>query len=228
MAPQEEIKHARHLPCHTITASAFITSLPFSSQSIIHYPMNFDLTDLDYNFDLTRCASQVPGPDVSPQQAFGQGFTYSQEPLLVDPIMDLEGSPSIKVESSSSASYTKCLLDDQKRPGLVCHNSTGNDVDCLMKTIQSKVGDASHVLRSRSVSCRNLQTISGSSSETAATSVPSNSSFRRRYLCDVPSCSKVFTQKTHLDIHIRAHTGYKPYVILSTLDTSEIMVADRH
>ena len=34
----------------------------------------------------------------------------------------------------------------------------------------------------------------------------------RRYTCDFPDCNKSFCQKTHLDIHRRAHTGDKPYV----------------
>ena len=34
----------------------------------------------------------------------------------------------------------------------------------------------------------------------------------KRYTCDFPDCNKSFCQKTHLDIHRRAHTGDKPYV----------------
>lgn len=34
----------------------------------------------------------------------------------------------------------------------------------------------------------------------------------KRYTCDFPDCNKSFSQKTHLDIHRRAHTGDKPYV----------------
>ena len=35
---------------------------------------------------------------------------------------------------------------------------------------------------------------------------------RRRYECDQPDCGKGFCQKTHLEIHMRAHTGVKPFV----------------
>ena len=35
---------------------------------------------------------------------------------------------------------------------------------------------------------------------------------KKRYECDVPGCNKSFFQKTHLDIHSRAHTGDKPFV----------------
>jgi hypothetical protein len=35
---------------------------------------------------------------------------------------------------------------------------------------------------------------------------------KKRYLCTIEGCAKSFYQKTHLDIHERAHTGAKPYV----------------
>lgn len=35
---------------------------------------------------------------------------------------------------------------------------------------------------------------------------------KKRYSCNLPNCGKSFYQKTHLEIHIRAHTGVKPYV----------------
>jgi hypothetical protein len=35
---------------------------------------------------------------------------------------------------------------------------------------------------------------------------------KKRYQCTIEHCTKSFYQKTHLDIHVRAHTGDKPYV----------------
>ncbi|KAL4899264.1 hypothetical protein BDW74DRAFT_171637 [Aspergillus multicolor] len=35
---------------------------------------------------------------------------------------------------------------------------------------------------------------------------------KRKYTCTLPHCGKSFAQKTHLDIHTRAHTGDKPFV----------------
>ena len=37
---------------------------------------------------------------------------------------------------------------------------------------------------------------------------------KKRYQCTMPDCDKSFYQKTHLEIHIRAHTGVKPFVSL--------------
>lgn len=46
---------------------------------------------------------------------------------------------------------------------------------------------------------------------------------RKRYPCPMPDCGKGFYQKTHLEIHVRAHTGAKPFVSLPLL-TLEIKV----
>ncbi|CAG7981775.1 unnamed protein product [Penicillium nalgiovense] len=40
----------------------------------------------------------------------------------------------------------------------------------------------------------------------------SRSGKKRKYNCSLPGCGKSFAQKTHLDIHIRAHTGDKPFI----------------
>ncbi|KAI9844104.1 MAG: hypothetical protein M1837_005818 [Sclerophora amabilis] len=34
---------------------------------------------------------------------------------------------------------------------------------------------------------------------------------KKRYECEIPGCGKAFSQKTHLEIHTRAHTGVKPF-----------------
>ena len=35
---------------------------------------------------------------------------------------------------------------------------------------------------------------------------------KKRYVCEIAGCQKSFSQKTHLAIHRRAHTGEQPYV----------------
>ncbi|KAJ5755283.1 hypothetical protein N7533_004826 [Penicillium manginii] len=40
----------------------------------------------------------------------------------------------------------------------------------------------------------------------------SRSGKQRKYTCTLPNCGKSFAQKTHLDIHTRAHTGDKPFI----------------
>ena len=45
----------------------------------------------------------------------------------------------------------------------------------------------------------------------------SRSGKKRKYTCTTPNCGKSFAQKTHLDIHTRAHTGDKPFVSTTCL-----------
>ncbi|KAJ4991690.1 Asparagine-rich zinc finger protein AZF1 [Stagonosporopsis vannaccii] len=69
------------------------------------------------------------------------------------------------------------------------------DVDTLMKAIQAKQPDSQ---QSSQVNKEEEQKASQKS--------------RKRYQCNMPGCSKSFYQKTHLEIHVRAHTGAKPFI----------------
>ncbi|KAL1608807.1 DNA-binding transcription factor [Nothophoma quercina] len=69
------------------------------------------------------------------------------------------------------------------------------DVDTLMKAIQAKQPDSPQPRQpSKEEDIR-----------------PSQKP-RKRYQCNMPGCDKSFYQKTHLEIHVRAHTGAKPFV----------------
>jgi hypothetical protein len=109
----------------------------------------------------------------------------------------------------------------------------GTDVDTLMKAIQSKakqppnkpqqsspidqsksvvgspasvpVSNAHHRIPHSFVQEEKQRLTSGDSQDEKLTS-------KKRYECDIPGCNKSFYQKTHLEIHVRAHTGAKPYV----------------
>lgn len=88
--------------------------------------------------------------------------------------------------SSESASPTDSL--DDSKPAIF-----STDIDVLMRAIQSKEGSDRR---------SNRQQASGSQ--------PTRP--RKKYTCQQPECFKSFYQKTHLEIHNRAHTGVKPFV----------------
>ncbi|KAI9661628.1 MAG: hypothetical protein M1821_008866 [Bathelium mastoideum] len=48
--------------------------------------------------------------------------------------------------------------------------------------------------------------------ENTETTIAGQSKGKKRYQCTMPDCDKSFYQKTHLEIHIRAHTGVKPFL----------------
>ncbi|EYB27584.1 hypothetical protein FG05_13123 [Fusarium graminearum] len=84
------------------------------------------------------------------------------------------------------------------------------EVDELMKAIQRKAEmqpDAGHQPLTPGMS-----PVSDASLESHGTPTPmGDKSQRKRYHCNGPNCQKSFTQKTHLDIHRRTHSGEKPY-----------------
>lgn len=44
----------------------------------------------------------------------------------------------------------------------------------------------------------------------------------KKYICNGPNCNKSFTQKTHLEIHRRTHSGERPYVSLAILQGRKV------
>jgi len=85
------------------------------------------------------------------------------------------------------------------------------EIDCLMRTIQAKQ-PAAPIKASRPTAPRPQRSAPEQTVAEPTTATDTRVKPRKRYLCSEPGCNKTFFQKTHLEIHTRAHTGYKPFV----------------
>nr|OQO32169.1 hypothetical protein B0A51_00538 [Rachicladosporium sp. CCFEE 5018] len=148
---------------------------------------------------LTWPTAAMPHAMAAPSAATMRTFKYSsfnaepyikvEEDLQVQPSHLLYDSSAF---ASSPEAYSPTESSDDCKPVVF-----STDIDTLMRTIQDK----QHNGTPRSFS------------STSADSAPvSPTKQRKRYQCDVPGCAKAFYQKTHLEIHTRAHTGVKPFL----------------
>ncbi|KAF3403616.1 Asparagine-rich zinc finger protein AZF1 [Penicillium rolfsii] len=112
--------------------------------------------------------------------------------------------------------------DTSKKTGTEAQFST--EVDVLMKAIQAKPGTSTSPVPMQQ-SLPPLQQLAppGYPSYAGYPMSPprslltnegqlSRSGKERKYTCMLPNCGKSFAQKTHLDIHNRAHSGEKPFI----------------
>jgi hypothetical protein len=116
-----------------------------------------------------------------------------------------------------SGGLTLSMSEDTKQ-GIETDFSTG--VDVLMKAIQARPG-SSPVQQSlpplQHLTPPGYSTYSMPPSRRMVSNEGqlSRSGKKRKYTCHVQDCGKSFAQKTHLDIHTRAHTGDKPFVSMT-------------
>ena len=177
---------------------------PYNMQSI--YPMSYspNVSPVAY--------AGSPGPRPIPivreaRSAFGvdrNAVVKSESTSPVQPSLPFT-NPSYGVECKRSST----------EPAEQTDINFATDVDTLMKAIQAKQSGSSPVPDSPKVSLLVLGHVSpGLFRQEEAPKLPQRP--RKRYQCHMPNCNKSFYQKTHLEIHIRAHTGAKPFVSCET------------
>ncbi|KAF3035958.1 hypothetical protein E8E12_006578 [Didymella heteroderae] len=147
------------------------------------YPMGY-MTDVPQNVSYAR-------------SGFIQQMSSHQEgrPTFPTDSKSVTASPLQSSPSFSGSSYGTELERSRSEPTEGTGINFATDVDTLMKAIQAK--------QPESPQAPQVNKEGGDK--------PSQKP-RKRYQCNMPGCNKSFYQKTHLEIHVRAHTGAKPFV----------------
>lgn len=215
-----------HMPQGTMSLPEVNLSLPLFSNPTCHQPLFFDSINLSYGLGpgTSGCSSEEYGTIASSPELFcHQDLAYMEHRLHgeeAQPVAlgrDIRTSPPIKIESASQTLNDDDLHCEQVRhvqlPVPPNEKDIGTGVDSLMRAIQTRATLPVHKIQSLRICDHNVRdSSSGSASSAMNCGVPIETKSKRRHPCRIPSCAKFFTQKTHLEIHMRAHTGHKPYV----------------
>ena len=181
-------------------------SMPMFPPTTVPHSMQMDHYSVQQSFALN-----LPRPLIHPV-IYGQSYSdiTTSVPLVRETrntVPSVARSPPIKTEVPSPIQSDIIYGEAEAR----ANESFLTDVDCLMRAIQVKEKPTKPALAER---------------EPEAPSIEIQEKTRKRYQCLMPNCNKSFYQKTHLEIHTRAHTGVKPFVRLyprlSTLWKSNI------
>ena len=218
-------RHRSHAVQGAMSASNFDLTPSLFANPHFTYPMQYNSLDLSYDLGLGFDGyNAATGASASPQEIFGhlapsysEAALQSQEPLQAMPGHEMQRSPTIKIEAvsqdSANINFEYQEVQQVKLPAAARDNEPGTDVDTLMRAIQTKTDlPMPYALSSTTFDSSSDSPSSDSNSPSSRTSGRRCSQARRSYPCKMQSCAKVFAQKTHLEIHMRAHTGYKPYV----------------
>jgi hypothetical protein len=181
------------------------TNFPYHSQPAA--PLSFDI----FNSHLLHPPSSLaPSVIATHEPSYGK-HAHVDSPLTTN-------SQYIKAESNSPRLSVTALPSNHEARRGPQDPPAGTDVDSLMRAIQIKTGSRHLQERPFGVHLPVPLHSEGLSLEEAADQKNWHASGwgsqknRKRYQCHVAPCSKFFFQKTHLEIHMRAHTGYKPFV----------------
>ena len=123
-------------------------------------------------------------------------------------------SPSVKRELMNS---TQTPVNGSSLNGeqVGDENAAKTDVDTLMRAIQAKNAEVDLASPMQpNGSMHHQSDLQAFAQDRDATGKP-----KKKYQCNFPSCGKFFYQKTHLEIHMRAHTGHKPFVSFACLQS---------
>jgi hypothetical protein len=214
----------------------------YSHQTGAPYSLSYHApSSLPYNFGHSVGHTHVHSNPYQ-QYFVPSQHSIQPQPLRLTTEQPLQSLPEIRPAKNAISQTAKAAPDygsrvqistDRRPPDGAASETKQNpadiafstNVDVLMKAIQAK-----HAASTQQQSLPPLQHLAPTALQTypvssyAAASPPppryyspnegqlSRSGKKRKYNCSLPGCGKSFAQKTHLDIHIRAHTGDKPFV----------------
>lgn len=162
-----------------------------------------------------------------------EGHSDGRPPIMQETKPSLAStamSPSSSRDSHSSTDEKGVRIPEQSlKAKIITANATLNpqdridfhtDVDELMKAIQvddPEPEERAHILTpAPSPKYEEIVKSSGPSGRsalpTSAQSTGKGNPRPKKYICNGPSCNKSFSQKTHLEIHRRTHSGQRPYI----------------
>lgn len=180
-------------------------SLPFQMPHLDSAPPQYSL--LQYQ--------QIDNPLIQPSSSLPPSLTMTPS-VTYGAVTEHSANPSnhLKPIASSSRRLGLGPPSQGQTYGPQPQGSGKTDVDTLMKAIQRKDTDQQSAVPSLSLLASNSSASDNvvSTTDSRQSSSSQGSRVRKKYQCHVPSCAKRFFQKTHLEIHMRAHTGYKPFV----------------
>lgn len=194
------------------------------------YPLSYAPSNVGYHTGPAAATSVNAYCGIFPPQSLYLTPSYptsqniSQVRQIQGPAVNMGHPPMVKPETKAldeeAYMFYDMSLQQQQSLRTAGEINFGTDVDTLMRTIQTKSGNrrpAAPIPDMNNPVERSVRI--GSDTHIGRDCYnDSNQGFgrsRKQYQCTVPSCSKVFFQKTHLEIHERAHTGSKPFVSAS-------------
>ena len=205
----EELAESASIPLLNPIAREPLTNIPLYSGDVFDSGPNYDMTapfgdSYGLEHGTARGAAMFgslswPAPHVpllvrdSSYSSTGSESYIKMEDAPVHPSQLLYDNTAFASPPESASSIDS---SDETKPPVF-----STDIDTLMRAIQSKQSPK-----------REQQHNSTCSPSSPISTSPHKSSSKKRYQCAIPGCDKAFHQKTHLEIHTRAHTGVKPFL----------------
>ncbi|KNG52586.1 zinc finger protein ozf [Stemphylium lycopersici] len=180
------------------SANGLATTVPYQSGAFAYDPTSGNPYNMQqpsyYAPNIPHPVSYAPSADIQQLPTVRDGRNLFNPMVKSESTSPLQSNPMYNNNNNSNTSYPAECKRSNSEPTEGTATNFATDVDTLMRAIQAK------------------QTTTPEAPEPSKEeAVKTSQKPRKRYQCTIPNCNKSFYQKTHLEIHIRAHTGAKPF-----------------